>query len=338
MPTGRKILFFLGAGASYAAGAATRVQAGGRVPIPTQATFWDTFLRFCSSEERRDQIESFLFRYFKGYGRLPARSSPASRRRQLNGIDVEEVFTYLSERFRAPSTTPQLRSYAAEIWEALVMEIGTVFSRFQENQQTRTAYREFLKRHVRSHDAVVSFNWDTVFENSLPRTRRWAYESVQDSTDCLRVLKPHGSVNWESSDNGIRIIQSPSQPVIVAPTHLKFVSSKTAETRPGELVGYLDQVPAIQDIWASMERQMRQAKVLIFIGYSFPVSDLYFSSILRSVLASRQSPPVLVVVNPDAVTLAERLRNRFAVSDIVRYFDFQQFLQVSREGVLRQVT
>lgn len=98
---GRKIVYFLGAGASYGAGATASVQGGGIVPIPTQATFWDTFLRFCSSQRNRDLIESFLFRYFLGYARVPARTNAKKRRAMLRDVDVEEVFTFLSERARA---------------------------------------------------------------------------------------------------------------------------------------------------------------------------------------------------------------------------------------------
>ena len=104
----RKIVFVLGAGASYGAGAYALVQGGGHLPIPTQATFWPILLRFCHSTRNRRAIESFLFRYFLGYGRTPARATVTKRRQQLKNVDVEEVFTFLSERARAPSTSPAL--------------------------------------------------------------------------------------------------------------------------------------------------------------------------------------------------------------------------------------
>jgi hypothetical protein len=338
MTSGRKILYFLGAGASYGAGAATRVQGGGLVPIPTQSTFWETLLRFGESPRRHKVIESLLFRYFRGYAKVPSRLRPVKRRQLLRGIDVEEVFTFLSERSRAPSTSAALRSYTAEAWEALVQEVGVVFSRFRANASTRAAYRRLLSRHIRSWDAMVSFNWDTVFEDSLPPNRRWAYEGLEDTTDCLRVMKPHGSVNWEWTAGGIRTKRLPALSVIVAPTHLKFVPTSEKKADRSGAIGYLDQAQEIQDIWTEMERQMRQAKALIFIGYSFPVSDLYFSSVLRSVLASRSTSPVLVVVNPDAVAIVDRLQGRFAVPSVARYFDLAQFLQADREGVLAQVS
>lgn len=328
-------MFFLGAGASAGAGAHAEVQGGGHLPIPTQASFWETFLRFSTNPKRRKVIEAFLFRYFLGYNKVPSRLKPAARRKLLNDADVEEVFTFLSERARAPSTSPQLRTYSLQVWEALVAEVGNVFWRFHPNARTRSVFRKLLENHVRSRDVVVSFNYDTVFEHSLPRSKRWAYEGLEDTTGALRILKPHGSINWEAG-SPIRRNECTDRPVIVAPTHLKFVA--TASPSDGaSLAGYLDQSPEIQEVWANMEKHMRQAKALVFLGYSFPVADLYFSSILRSVLADRGAAPGIVLVNPDSVALATRLNARFAMPNIIRYFDMEQFVEANRKNVLSQI-
>jgi hypothetical protein len=86
-----------------------------------------------------------------------------------------------------------------------------------------------------------------------------------------------------------------------------------------------------------MEREMRQAKVLVFIGYSFPVADLYFSSVLRSVLAARDATPAVVIVNPDAVAIRDRLLARFPIETALVYFDLSMFLQINRNQLLRQI-
>ena len=163
----RKIVFFLGAGASYGAGAYASVQRGGHLPIPMQSSFWDTYLRFCHSKRNRQLIESFLFRYFKGYARVPARVNSGKRRTMFGDVNVEEVFTFLSERARAPSTSPGLRRVAINIWSALIFELPSVFRRFEPNKDTRAVYRKLFKNFVRSRDTIVSFNYDTVFEKSL---------------------------------------------------------------------------------------------------------------------------------------------------------------------------
>jgi SIR2-like protein len=341
---GRKILFILGAGASVGAGAYAQVQGAGRIPIPTQATFWPTFLRFCKNKTNRRVIESFLFRYFLGYDKVPSRLKPAKRWLRLAKVDVEEVFTFVSERVRAPATSPQLRTYAEGVWNALVTEISVVFGRFRPNKSTRRTFRDLLQQHIRSRDVVVSFNYDTVFEDSLPGNQDWYYEGLDTGVSGLRVLKPHGSVNWaapDEPDGAIRVVSGPDFSVIVAPTHLKFV--QTAEARSdgsGQAPassGYLDQSRQIQQVWAEMEREMRQSKALIFIGYSFPVADLYFSSVLRSVLAARDATPALVIVNPDAVAIRDRLRARFPIEKVLLYFDLATFLQLDRTQLLRQV-
>ncbi len=325
-------MYILGAGASRGAGAVATVQAGGTIPIPTQGDFWDVFLRFSKSARNRKLVEQFLFRYFYGYSRVPSRSKASSRRALLATIDVEEVFTFLSERSRAPSTTPQLRGYVRRVWSALVAEVGNVFGRFEANANTRRICRTLLRNQLRARDVVVSFNYDCVFEHSIPHARRWAYEGLEDTRHAIRVLKPHGSVGWRLDGDTIVRSDSLHDAVVVAPTHLKFVT--TADHAGPDLRGYLDQAPALTAIWTALEAQMRAAKALVFIGYSFPIADLYFSSLLRSVLAERGRAPRVMIVNPDAVAIAARFESRFAMSDVARLFDFQQLVGMKRKDVL----
>lgn len=326
------VVYFLGAGASLGAGAAAPVQGGGRISIPTQSTFWETFLRFCSSKDNRRTIESFLFRYFLGYKKVPGKLGPKDRGQLLAKVDVEEVFTFLSERARAPSTTPQLRTYVRKVWTSLTEEVPSVFGRFHANATTKKTYRTFVNRHFRKGDTVVSFNYDTIFENSLPPKKKFFYDSIQENNRLIPLLKPHGSINWNLEAKGaISVKNDPEHPVIVAPTHLKFIAGQDPDN-PEQPIGYLDQATGIRDIWTRMETRMKDASALVFIGYSFPVADLYFSSVLRSVLADRDNTPKVVVVNPDAVAIADRLNKRFPLADFERYFDMQQFMQAPRSA------
>lgn len=336
----RKFLFFLGAGASLGAGAYAVIQGGNNLPIPTQASFWDVFLRFCKSKNNRRTIESFLFTYFLGYSRIPAKLSAAKRREILSGVDVEEVFTFLSERAQAPATTPSMRTYAKKVWSALVEEIQNVFGHFKANTKTRNLYRLLLKNHIRSWDAVVSFNYDTIFEHSLPKRQKWHYSAVSSDSEGLRILKPHGSINWEDY-NPIRVVKHPERALVVAPTHLKFIQTTTESVAKSSMAedaaadsGYLDHAEGLKNVWANMEEEMKAAKVLVFIGYSFPVADLYFSSVLRSVLADRSGAPGLVIVNPDAVAIRNRLTSRFPLAKVNVYFDLLSFSQSSRKNVI----
>lgn len=251
----------------------------------------------------------------------------------LKDVDVEEVFTFLSERARAPASSVSLRTYANRVWTALLEEFGHVFGRFDASQATRRVYRLLAKNYVRSRDTIVSFNYDTVFERSL-RANSWYYDEVGNNNQGLRVLKPHGSINWQDGET-ITVNSNPTRCVVVAPTHLKFV--QTQGKQDSSTLGYLDRSEQISLIWARMEQEMRQAKALVFIGYSFPVADLYFSSVLRSVLADRGSAPGLVIVNPDAVSIRTRLVNRFPLSSVVLRYDLGNFVQSNRNQILRDL-
>jgi hypothetical protein len=287
-------------------------------------------------------IEGFLFRYFLDYKKVPGRTSATARRQLLVKVDVEEVFTFLSERNYAPSVSPQLKTYTGQIWGALLEEIGHVFGRFSANKQTKKIYHTFRRRHLRKRDTVVSFNYDVVFEQSLPTTVRWYYEGVHDdhAPQALRILKPRGSINWAEIEGAVTAKnvrrEFPAQPVVVAPTHLKFVGTGSRQNGGAATFGYLNQSPQIANVWAAMEREMREAKAWVFIGYSFPSSDLYFSSVLRSTLAARDSNPDIILVNPDAMGIGQRIQNRFYIppSKVRTFPDLLTFNQIDRAGML----
>ena len=215
---------------------------------------------------------------------------------------------------------------------ALTEEVANVFGHFKKNEDTSETYRAFINRHFRKGDAVVSFNYDTIFESSLPPKKQFFYEPIQDKNRLIPLLKPHGSINWDLDVRGDIVIRdNPGRPIIVAPTHLKFIAGPEPDGSV-QPIGYLDQAEGIRKIWARMEARMKDASALVFIGYSFPVADLYFSSVLRSVLADRDNTPKVVVVNPDAVAIAERLNKRFPLADFERYFDMQQYIQAPRSA------
>lgn len=259
------------------------VQGGGRLECPTQRSFWSTFLRLSKSSANRKIIESFLFRYFLAYKKPPNRKRAASRREILNAIDVEEVFTFLSERISAPATSPQLRTSAQKVWEALVSEVGHVFSRFEANRETRRTYLSFMRQHVRNWDTVVSFNYDVVFEESIKRDYTIFYEGVQPRKQWQhRIIKPHGSVNWESRNGQIRTKHNPEKCVIVAPTHLKFVAQNAKDGAAG--IPDLAAASRLFGIDLSRHEEVREA-----LGKDFPKLPLHTIVCIGALIAHRDS-------------------------------------------------
>lgn len=324
----RKIAFVLGAGASFGAGAYAKLKGRGRLPIPMQTNFWDAFLRFTKSAPRRKRIEKFLFHYFTSAQKVPPRSSSEMRRKRLVNIDVEEVFTFLSERLESTTLSKKMRKDIQEVQQDMLQELGNLFRRFPANEMTKKNFRTFRKLHMRARDSVISFNYDTVFENSIP-SDKWHYRTVEENEHSTKVFKPHGSINWEKkSRSKIVVNEAVEVPLIVAPSHLKFIGKRE------RAVNHLGELDGIGRVWDEMEKELRDVKVVVFIGYSFPSADLYFSSVLRMILAYRASAPGIVIVNPEAPSISERLKRRFAVTKISTFFDLDSFVRSNRQNVL----
>jgi hypothetical protein len=329
----RKIVWVLGAGASRGAGAVTSVQHGGTIPIPMQSDFWDTTLRFADNDDRK-LIEAFLFKYFKGYRKTSPKVKPSERRKFFGEVSVEEVFTFLSERISSATISPQLRTYYHEkVWEPLIRSVTATFRRFKSNTNTLSVYRVFADNHLKSRDAIISFNYDTVFESSL-RKIEWYYFGFKKKN--IPIYKPHGSINWGlKPDHTIKTDKQTTTPVIVAPTHLKFIGLNGFEDK--HTSGYLNSNKTINEIWQAMEKQMEGAKAIVFIGYSFPDADLYFSSVLRTVLTKSQYQIKIILVNPDSLRISEKISSRFSIkrTNIYNHFDLESFCKLKRNEILR---
>jgi hypothetical protein len=57
-------------------------------------------------------------------------------------------------------------------------------------------------------------------------------------------------------------------------------------------------VPPFAALWESARDVLRQTKVLVIVGYSFPATDFHVRRLLREAFADR-APERLCIVNPD---------------------------------------
>jgi hypothetical protein len=141
-----------------------------------------------------------------------------------------------------------------------------------------------------------------------------------DTTDSNSVLlcKLHGSLNWYSDskiegrlmvENGgyrkrllepqaelflpqISPLEPPSEPIIVPPTFFKMQTDSW-----------------FQDIWSSAGEMLRKADKLVFIGYSFPDSDVYMRYFLAANLYENVDLRSIDIVDPNADEICSRLHN-----------------------------
>ncbi len=218
------------------------------------------------------------------------------------------------------------------------------------------SYHERLVNQLSRHDGILSLNYDWLIDYTLkmhgdgkwnPRigygvrtfakgkrgagTRYWAYQDPQGGPQypsrSVRLLKLHGSMNWfpVPSDR-----PSPRLELRKRWWHqkgdLKFEIAPPEWNKPTRSGVY---VP----VWRGARQLLRDARGLIFIGYSLPETDLPVQALLTVEKAPRPLD-LLVAVNPDQkarqrirAVLQRRLGSKTRVLSFNQFEDFHRFLE-----------
>ncbi len=213
-------------------------------------------------------------------------------------------------------------------------------------------HKEVLK-HVREGDTLITFNYDTVIEESLGssaptwtpgdgysldasgKTRGWAKSFVENrnlrhgESSQVHLLKLHGSLNWTLyKNNKVRL---KPRPYVVRARRGAPVSDKCSILPPG-WHKRIDVNPYRQ-LWRTARLKMESCSALAIIGYSLPDTDLLaralFAEISRLRAARKHYLKHLYLADPDD-TVRERLLNVFVpalgpMGRVYRYKDIEEF-------------
>jgi hypothetical protein len=253
-----------------------------------------TFLEFSSKgvykevtnfcQERRKWLEEIRKRssqfdehcdckHFRQDRTLPSR---------LDGIDMSKLAGW------------DLRRLLSRIFREIQAPVGS------------NVYRQLMEKyHIQNNSTTtfVSLNYDVVLEHALERASSsttsfpWFYAhvppSVQRDSNGIRILKPHGSLNWLFQGNKpivnitthyqLEPVQNQSfgpddfeEAMIIPPTQLKQAIN-IEETQSQEMTDLFSR------IWQSMADALSSAYHVFIIGYSFPSTDHHFRTLLYQV-------------------------------------------------------
>jgi hypothetical protein len=167
-------------------------------------------------------------------------------------------------------------------------------------------------------NAVLSFNWDLLVEQSLSDSKLlWTYSTSAPGR--IPVLKPHGSINWSGHlREGLRAEYAGWKPIapgsklsfdasepLSNPNKQEINSSLRYMLFPGD-----PELPRedadLAKIWSEASAAINDRDVIVFIGYSMPDYDSFAAEFFTQFAGRKQ----IEVYNPSAEHL-EKFRALF---------------------------
>ncbi|HEY6731827.1 MAG TPA: hypothetical protein VI039_12490 [Solirubrobacterales bacterium] len=176
----------------------------------------------------------------------------------------------------------------------------------------RCTWHDRIAHAMRLEDTIISFNYDVLIDEALRRLSEGIWKASPGygisisrgaatwsaprkrgafpSKNYLRLLKPHGSLNWSLEDRTNRRLRLEADPYstpaasdnIIPPTWDKAI---------------LQEWPW-KPIWKEASQMLQRTRCLIVIGYSVPQTDLTSQALIRSSLINKKLR-LLIVANPD---------------------------------------
>ncbi|WP_081713684.1 SIR2 family protein [Cystobacter fuscus] len=180
-------------------------------------------------------------------------------------------------------------------------------------------------------DTIITFNYDCVIEKLNAVTNKIHVVRLGESAmhslsyhQRARLLKLHGSVNWQVKGLPDDSRELPTGEETVEVHHqpdfdfaLKCKDSELAIASPGPLKKRISD-GWLRQLWVAGEEAIRSADSIVFIGFRFPPSDSHARERLLTAIRGNEKAylavhTVLGVNSPDAQRLQSLLR--FALSD-----------------------
>jgi len=125
------------------------------------------------------------------------------------GINIEEVFDLaqfdielwkmrqqLCQLGRNYGDTPRQNAEGIEAWVSYMKyDLQDVI--WEEQKKAKLDQIKKFSTHLNSDDVVLTFNYDTLLEESLEQqNKKWYYGFEQEKGSGVKILKMHGSINW----------------------------------------------------------------------------------------------------------------------------------------------
>lgn len=302
----KKIVVFLGAGASVAEGAS--VQAN---------LFRDYFIQ---KKTTRAAIDPHLIKFFKHFWHIDL---IAEDPKTVNFPTFEEALGMLelardrNEAFRGFYSTPNSNQISHTIEDLVFLIAEILHCRLRAGNKFHTQLiNNLICRNLIKRITFISLNYDILIDNALTAAHPnvdldygidftnfnipsgWCRPRANESVGLYKV---HGSLNWlycpvckgmhlTPKEKGVLTLISKDRSVkcyscgghyghvLIPPTFFKVMTN-----------------PYLVQIWEKTEYALRQCDQVIFCGYSLPDADMHIKYVLKRAQMNRTGNSVLKV-------------------------------------------
>jgi hypothetical protein len=261
--------------------------------------------------------------------------------------ELEDIFTLVDlsantgHHLGPKYSASELRIVRRSIIVRMIRMLSQSYSRRKKSPDEKWKLLEGLFQKFDTKNSVVlSMNWDTVFERGISRAQSvhnvdygcgasaYTFNNGQlcrqkkRKKGLVRILKPHGSVNWLYCD-------SCRETFWVPPKQIEYVAQTLFRRKDWDAVGSEAERGAVTMLepgcphcganalgtrfatfsyrkaldfpmhaasWKTAEEYLKYARNWIFIGYSLPYADFEFKYLLKRVQLSKLIRPAITVV------------------------------------------
>jgi hypothetical protein len=245
-------------------------------------------------------------------------------RNEWEKINIEDVFSFIDTGTKIYPKNSNYRKYFESCKKSLIDFIFIMLSMRTLGQ--RCLHLQKLFKNISPNDSIVSFNWDTIADTTLEYLNNDQYKNyrllIDDNGSIVEkyfqkgvLLKLHGSLNWMICNNKKCIAYNKNQFIQSATKgDLKNLSlSDFNKCKYCDSQHEINIIPPtsnkiniyknsfIHKQWLLVRQKFIRSKKIVFIGYSFPVTDFYSEWLFRQINFLSYSKKKFVKYNIDVV-------------------------------------